>query len=263
MYFDKEERKWDRERDDKSDGWQKHLPTSVKMLHEAARSKICLGCFRKCSKNLHSAQPLTLQRVNDHLIQSFDINDSRVPIGFCEPCRIRLQEIATKKDAKPFDLTHLHSYLAEQSRTSPRKQPCTCLICRLASSNGIAAIKLLKAYKKSLDRPLNEPQKPIHRLCGSCHSPLFSGCTHTCNNTTLANNILNNVPEGVLDQIASRHLKNKAENAKSKEIFLKTYGTPLPETIGHAKTEPVQFSHKQLDHMQARGDLSGSQMLKR
>ena len=206
----------------------KSLEQPDKMLHEDARKKVCMGCFRKSSQNLLSAQPALLQRVNDHLIKDVDVHDSRVPIGVCESCRPRLHAIATKKESKPFDLTNLHAYLSTQKRISPRGDECTCLVCKLASSSGGAATKLLKQYKKSVGRPSNEPQKAIHRLCGLCHSPLYFGCVHACNHTTLADNILNSCSEGVLDQIASRHLKNKVESAESKQLFLKTYGTPLP-----------------------------------
>ena len=232
------------------------------MLHEEARTKVCLGCFRKCSQNLHSAQPVLIQRIKDHLVKDIDITDSRVPIGFCESCRLKLQAVATKKDAKPFDLGHLHSYLETQKRISPRAPECTCFVCKLASAFGGKALKLSKEYKKSGGRPSSEPQKAIHRLCGLCHRPLYSGCSHNCDNTQLAANILSSCPENILDQISSGHLKNKAENAESKQLFLKTYGTPLPVTIGHENAKPLQFSHQQLDHMQGHGDFTGSQMIK-
>ena len=230
------------------------------MLHQEARSRICLGCMQKCTRNLLDAQPLTLQRLNDHVIQHIDVHDSRMPIGFCESCRLRLKRIS-ENGAKAFDLSHLHSYLKQQKRIMPRVKECKCLVCQLASSSGGVA-KKLQRFQKSSGRPSNEPRPVIHRLCGKCHTPLFSGCNHSCNNSTLVENILSSCPTGVLDQIASKHLKSKMEASESNKLTLKTFGTPMPVTIRHDRTEPTQFSHEQMDFIQAHSSFTGEQMKK-
>ena len=114
------------------------------MNHAKCRKKICLTCFRKCEKNLESAQPLLLQRIHEHVIEDLNINDQKVPIGFCDACRIRLKDIATKRrKGKKFDLTRLKNYLAI---ADPKDDNCVCDLCKIATSNGRAAKKLLKGW---------------------------------------------------------------------------------------------------------------------
>ena len=105
------------------------------MTHEESRQKVCLTCFHKTTENLDSATPLVLQRLNDHVMQHLDVNDFRVPKGFCSCCRRKLEKISTSGE-KPFDLQPLHEYLQEQKRISPREKHCDCFVCQIAASKG-------------------------------------------------------------------------------------------------------------------------------
>ena len=178
-----------------------HIHFRGKMRHVESRTKVCLGCFCKCTQNLTSAQPLTQEftRIHEHIVEHIDVDDFRLPNGWCEGCRLRLKKI-DESEGKPFDLSHLHFYLETQKRISPREQaPCQCIVCQIASATGTKPKKLLRDFLISAGQLSDKPKEKIHKLCGKCHSPLYRGCTHSCNKSTLVENVLKTCPEGVLD----------------------------------------------------------------
>ena len=115
------------------------------MAHPVNRKKVCLICFRKCNSHLESANPVVLERINQFVIPNFDLSDPKLPIGFCETCRLHLKDIATK-DAKPFDLTNLQKYLEKQRDSTPKETDCICDVCKIATAFGGVAAKLRQGW---------------------------------------------------------------------------------------------------------------------
>ena len=101
------------------------------------------------------------------------------------------------------------------------------------------------------------------RCCPKCFSQIYRGCVHECNNTTLLNNILSRVPENVQQRVASTVVKAAAAENGSKQVSLRTGGTPLTVTIGPAeKKEKLRISHEAMDDLQDGLGLSNAQTLK-
>ena len=150
------------------------------MLHDEARKRVCLTCFRKAKENecLDGASPLILQQLERHVIVSLDLTDARLPSALCHSCRTKLKNIDVSGRKSTFDVVLLSKYLHEAKRLSPRATSCDCLICKIARSYGGPAHKILKDYAQTLGRPATAESGQPHHLGGVCLAPVYRGTNH-------------------------------------------------------------------------------------
>ena len=88
--------------------------------HLAARTKVCLLCFRKGDLPIESGR--TLKIIRDYLIDNLDLNDIRVPSSLCSSCRTGLSKIERGQDQtfQHLDILsdYIHSYTDRITRQS-------------------------------------------------------------------------------------------------------------------------------------------------
>ena len=163
----------------------------IKMKHSKARLKVCLLCFNKASKEIAKLSSHVHEQISKHIFSDFNVNDPRLPSAICNSCQSKLNRVAKGERQNTFDLEQLSRNIESLSRVSPRTETCSCLICKIAKASGAAARKITHEHRSKVGGPAAEPDLVIHDLCGRCLSPKYRGCSHSCNQTTLLNNILN------------------------------------------------------------------------
>ena len=72
--------------------------------HEESRAAVCIVCFKKATRNCSQLlKNVLLDPKVCSLFSSLDINDTRVPSGICETCRIYKIWLKKTCDLQPFD----------------------------------------------------------------------------------------------------------------------------------------------------------------
>ena len=165
----------------------------VTMKHEDARRRVCLGCFSKTNIEIASLPPNVQELIEKHIFSNYNINDYRLPCGICKSCRSKLHKVENGDRRNSFDLEQISRNIESVRRISPRSESCTCFSCAVANATGLAAKAIIQKHKSKVGRPAEKPIEIIHDLCGRCLSPKYRGCNHTCNQTTLLQNLLTNV----------------------------------------------------------------------
>ena len=238
------------------------------MLHEAARKHVCILCFRKTEPSfcLSNASDLIRKRLEEHVITSLDLLDSRVPTSLCKSCRTKLHNIEKDGRSSTINIQILLTFLSEQKRISPRATSCPCEVCAIANSFGANAQKLKRKYSTCPGRPSQETTQ-VHRLCGICLSPIYRGSNHTkesCASTKQKlENVYNALTEGERQQLASRINSETAAASQSSTFQLKTLGRPQYVTIGKPASGTTQITHSDVDALQRNANLSNTQTLQR
>ena len=229
------------------------------MKHADAIKRICFSCFKRVQpeENILSSS-LLHDRVKRLL--PFVFTSDLFPTGICSTCRRRLAKFETGERTS-FELKNLEELNETLKRTSPRNE-CKCKVCEAAGATGLGSrVSVKRGRPKQEDD--EEDGMANFRCCPKCFSQIYRGCVHECNNTTLLNNILSRVPENVQQRVASTVVKAAAAENGSKQVSLRTGGTPLTVTIGPAeKKEKLRISHEAMDDLQDGLGLSNAQTLK-
>ena len=227
------------------------------MKHDEARKRICICCFNKINSShfdLNNLPHTVHDQLSRQVIADYNMNDPRLPSGLCRSCRSKLKRVDEGERGNSFDLEQINSFISNLVRVSPRTDTCACLICELASANGFTAKKILS--KINHGRPSIGPKPVIHNVCGLCLTPIYRGCNHFCCETTLLENLLNNIPSKVQEKLASAVVKRKSEEVRAKAITLKTGGKPLPVTVGPPEKKRRQVTHEDISKIQSDAGLS-------
>lgn len=230
------------------------MHTNTAMKHEQAKKRVCFGCFKKVKfGETINASPLLRDRVQR--LVPYVLSNDNFPVGICSSCRLRLGEFE-RGVLQSFDTTKLEELSSSLTRTSPRNE-CKCTVCVAAGGVGLDSRRSIKT-----GRPKEEEEEEQHLCCPKCFSQIYRGCAHKCNPTTLLNNILEKVPESVKQRVASSVVKAVAEEKGTKEVTLKTGGTPLSVTMGPApKKQKLSISHEAVDELQDHSNLTDRQTL--
>ena len=105
--------------------------------HAKNRLRVCFGCFEKVKpgEDVFSCTDAVRERIKLK-VPSYDFDDSRVPVGFCEGCKRKLKDVE-KGTLKELDLSNLNSYLATQPKSSRVKCAKPCKVCSVAEKIGL------------------------------------------------------------------------------------------------------------------------------
>ena len=185
----------------------------IKMIpHNIARSKVCLLCFKKTDilkepKLSISKHPDLIKIIAEHILDGFDNTDERLPNAFCKSCYNRLCDMNNAESNRTIAnvfIDRINEYAKTQRRISPRTNDCDCQICLVANANGLVYKRLLSRNKTSSSPSTDHVAR---RLCCTCLSEIYRGCSHSCNLTTLLSNIKRVAPETTLQRVASDTIK--------------------------------------------------------
>ena len=134
--------------------------TSTKMTssydHEQARYHVCILCLKHSNRTLFSNETFFA-----YVKTQCDLSDPKVPLGFCNTCRIRY----TKKPSE-----NIFNFDSIQPSNS---EPCNCLICNVAKEKVAKEIFFQKRQKN-----LVSPKKAV--FCKKCFSMIAKGKSHKC-----------------------------------------------------------------------------------
>ena len=109
-------------------------------------------------------------------------------------------------------------------------------------------------------RPLEQEVVTVPNCCGRCFTPIYQGCRHQCNQTSMIQNIMNNAPQQVQRRVASAVTREVVDETGSSDISLPTAGRPLSLSVGPPKKdEQLHVTHEDMDHLQGTYSLSGNQ----
>ena len=229
--------------------------------HAENRLRVCFCCFEKVKpgEDVFSCTDAVRERIKLK-IPSYDYNDPRVPVGFCEGCKRKLKDVE-KGTLKELDLSHLNGYLATQPKSTRVKCAKPCQVCTVAEKIGLDS-RVRGTKRKTGGRPPIHATEEVTDCCGKCYSPKKRGFSHECNETSKLSNILTNSTPHLKGRIASSVVKSMSESEESKDILLPTGGPPLPIHVGKVDDTQIQISHEDMDRLQAEANLTGSQLTK-
>ena len=231
--------------------------------HAQNRLRVCFGCFEKVKpgEDVFSCTDAVRERIKLK-VPSYDFDDSRVPVGFCEGCKRKLKDVE-KGTLKELDLSNLNSYLATQPKSSQVKCAKPCKVCSVAEKIGLDSRSQGNGNKrKKGGRPSTHATEEVVDCCGKCFSPKKRGLSHDCSETSKLSNILTNSTPHLQGRIASSVVKSLSESEGSKDILLPTGGPPLPIHVGKVESSEIQITHEDMDHLQAEANLTATQLTK-
>jgi len=197
------------------------------MDHSEARQKVCIICYHKASRPLSS---LDIEGIQNFVIENYNPENPDLPCAICTPCQGALTKYRNGNMQ-----THLPiaSDYDPGTRVLTRgNSVCSCRICKVAKSNGIAA-KSLK--RKRQGRPSSEVPNKKFKLCTNCFTMLYQGCNHSqaqCNSKKhQVDNICSNACQLMTkQQVASKVLK-ELDIGEPNIVQLSTLGKPLQVAV--------------------------------
>jgi len=247
------------------------------MLHIECREKVCLVCFRK--GNFKITENL-LDKIHEHILTDYDLNDIRLPCGLCTTCRRTLTALSRENTSRQLStLNKLERHLQEQVRRSPRRfeklaDSCPCLICQVAKANGGAYKKLIDGFHPKPGRPADagaEEKTTPFRLCSMCFGRVHKhGGRHVCNQTTKNQNLSNLLSEVEKERVASAVIREKLDGsdgeADGNSVKLATGGRKMSVTVQAAPSKQPQESsiltHDDIKVIKSNCNLSQNATLK-
>ena len=149
------------------------------MDHSQARAKVCLLCFRKGCFSIIGKDDI-IKIIQDHIISEYDIYDRRLPTALCDTCKTKVYKLGKGNLHQKFQgLPRLESVIGGQRWISPRVTLCDCFICKVAKANGPKAKEIQNSLKRGRPKSSEDPESSItnFRLCGSCFSRIYRGCS--------------------------------------------------------------------------------------
>ena len=129
------------------------MPTT-QLTHNQNRSKVCLICFIK-GNSMSVISGITLKRVQEFFLTSFDPFDQTIPNGICGNFRRILgdiERIKLKNPTTPLDLRRLQDPIDFSKLDIPvitrssgvlslnELKDCPCLICKVATENAVSSV---------------------------------------------------------------------------------------------------------------------------
>ena len=216
--------------------------------HEEFRRSVCVGCHRSgVDRQVTNA---SIHQVRQKIYSGFSDIES-LPIGLCCRCRHML------KSDQPFYKNFEYDDLVKTFKRTIVKGdgPCPCYICLLGRAKNKTKMKKKKPGPKTQETP------PSVKVCTKCSQEINKGKPHPCIERSKANNLLKLAAKQVVkEQIANEVIKEKRKIEGDQEISLRrTRGRPLPVVLAleeGKKKVPVRVTHKQLDNIQKKRNLS-------
>ena len=226
--------------------------------HEENRNRVCIVCFEKAKYDVTN---VIVERIKKYFIENYSLDDSVLPKGICSKCRNDLLEISQgKKDITVLPDTHDFSSLFPFVRlTATRQDPfpvCHCQMCDVARCKGTDVPKRKPGRPSSLEQKPFIPRQSIVKICTSCYSTINRGLSHSCNVSTLRNNvseIVTTEDQRSKDLIAGKLIHEKfSESYQDDQISFATRGpNPIKISMNKKKSnrEP-EFHSSALNDLQ-------------
>ena len=194
--------------------------------HNECRSKVCAVCYLKSDKDLEAYQG---KLIKNHIDQRFDINILGLPSGLCIYCHLRLL-----KKKISFTRSPVQSEFADASfnygTSHESKVSCSCKVCEVANSSGLAYIALKKKIVAK-----GEVKKKMNNACSKCFTILYRGCSRICNQSSKKKNIKAAANEVIMEEIANDVIKRKVNENKDEDgqsmVKLRSGGRPSLFTV--------------------------------
>ena len=134
--------------------------------HNECRSKVCCVCYTKSDKAISPEHELL---VKENIDPRFDRKSDGYPDGLCDSCRFILikKNISYKRTPLQEEYADAsYNYIPDQNT----KSSCTCKVCAVANSTGLAYFAL---KKKLCTKSKGKVEKKSNRACPECFT-LFS-----------------------------------------------------------------------------------------
>ena len=193
-----------------------------KLSHSDCRKRVCFFCFEKSDRALNQAVKNALLSFD----QSVSFEDSAVPIGHCNPCRIKKVYLSGNFQPRPLVT------LPENFQFY-----CNCQICQKAKSLPTTSKRFLGGRPEIKVKP-----KPVvEKTCSICLSIVAKGKSHDCTDKTLKERIsqvvANSKSNVTIGQCIASEVLKETEPSPKGTIRLSQVlgGQKLPVVIGSAK----------------------------
>ena len=167
--------------------------------HEQCRGRVCLLCFAKGKKEnntFRKVTPALWSKIELHVLQGLDREDTRLPSALCPTCVRSLNEFDQPPEKKrsrreiPLGDHSLLNQVTTHSAAAPDAL-CHCFVCRIAQSVP-ADLSSVRGAAKMPENP-RRPTLPSKKdgetefreetriqLCTQCLSKIGRGLPHQC-----------------------------------------------------------------------------------
>ena len=216
--------------------------------HAEMQKSVCVACLAPGCVRTVQPGPMT-DKIREVVVGDFGPNVESLPQGICESCRLKLSRNKLQCSVNYNLLRKRGVFQCLQGQ----ENFCQCYICVIQRDTQFKA------------KPKGAPKPPptTFTSCAKCFARLLPGHTHDCRVGARVDNVLNNLPPDVAQQVASTVVTSEASaSGSSTTSLMRQKGPRMTVNVGKLPEKPTPLSHQDMLNFKVKYGVSNRDTLK-
>ena len=213
------------------------------------RASVCVSCLAPACTHTVTPGKMTDQ-IRKMIVGDYGPDVESLPCGICERCRSKLRRTGELVSGVNYSLLRKRGTF----KCYPGQENyCECYICVQGRDTQFKG------------RPKGAPKPPpvTFTTCAKCLARLLPGHKHDCRVGARVDNVLNNLPPDVAQQVASKVVTNEASaSGSSTASLMRPKGPRMTVNVGKLPEKPTPLSHQDMLNFKVKYGVSNRDTLK-